>query len=38
MPIKYPKKNYLIKINPITGPRCPEGSRNLKFPDYVTMA
>ena len=26
------------KISPITGPRCPEGSRNLRFPDYVTMA
>ena len=22
----------------ITGPRCPEGSRKLRFPDYVTMA
>jgi len=20
------------------GPRCPEGSRKLRFPDYVTMA
>jgi len=26
-----------IKISPITGPRCPEGSRKLRFPDYVTM-
>ena len=26
------------KISPITGPRFPEGSRKLKFPDYVTMA
>ena len=26
------------KISPITGPRCPEGSRKLGFPDYVTMA
>jgi len=26
------------KISPITGPRCPEGSRKLRFPDYVTMA
>jgi len=27
-----------MKIIPITGPRCLEGSRNLRFPDYVTMA
>ena len=26
------------KVSPITGPRCPDGSRKLKFPDYVTMA
>jgi len=26
------------KISPIIGPRCPEGSWNLRFPDYVTMA
>ena len=25
-------------MSPITGPRCPEGSRKLRFPDYVTMA
>jgi len=25
-------------ISPITGRRCPEGSRELKFPHYVTMA
>ena len=25
-------------ISPITGPRYPEGSRKLRFPDYVTMA
>jgi len=25
------------KISPITGPRCPEGSMKLRFPDYVTM-
>jgi len=25
-------------ISPITGPRCPEGSRKLRFPDYVTIA
>jgi len=29
--------NY-IKIGPITGPRCPEDSRKLRFPDYVKMA
>jgi len=23
------------KISPVTGPRCPEGSRKLRFPDYV---
>ena len=28
----------MIIIGPITGPRCPEGSRKLRFPDYVTMA
>jgi len=27
-----------VKISPITGPRCPEGSRKLRFPDHVTMA
>ena len=27
------------KVNsPLTGPRCSEGSRKLRFPDYVTMA
>jgi len=26
------------KVNPITGPRCPEVSRKLRFPDYMTMA
>jgi len=25
-------------ISPITEPRCPEGSRKLRFPDYVAMA
>ena len=25
-------------MSPITGPRFPEGSRKLRFPDYVTMA
>ena len=28
-----------VKVNQFhTGPRCPEGSRKLRFPDYVTMA
>jgi len=26
------------QISPITGPRCPEGSRKLRFPDYMTTA
>ena len=26
------------QISPITCPRSPEGSRKLRFPDYVTMA
>ena len=26
------------EISPITGPRCPEGSRKLRFLDYMTMA
>jgi len=26
------------QIGPTTCPRCPEGSRKLRFPDYVTMA
>jgi len=26
------------KLSPITGPRSPEGSRKLRFPNYVTMA
>jgi len=25
-------------MSPIRGPRCPEGSRILRFPNYVTMA
>jgi len=25
-------------IRPITGPRCPQGFRKLRFLDYVTMA
>jgi len=28
---------YTGKISPITGPRCPEGSRKLRFPDYMTV-
>ena len=31
-------KEYKREINPITGPRCPECSMKLRFPDYVTMA
>jgi len=27
-----------ISVSPIAGPRCPEGSSKLRFPDYVTMA
>jgi len=30
--------NKKSQISPITGPRFPEGSRNLRLPDYVTMA
>ena len=34
-----PVLDFYKKVNsPITGPRCPEGSRKLRFPDYVTMA
>jgi len=29
---------YTGKISPITGLRCPEGSRKLRFLDYMTMA
>jgi len=25
-------------ISPITGPRCPEGSRKLRFPDHLKIA
>ena len=32
------RKSHVCEISPITGPRCPEGSRKLRFPDYVTMA
>ena len=32
-------RQFQIKIiSPITGPRCPEVSRKLRFPDYVKMA
>jgi len=27
-----------VKISPITDPRCPEGSRKLRFPEYETVA
>jgi hypothetical protein len=30
-------KMFEKKVRPITAPRCPEGSRKLRFPDYVTM-
>jgi len=30
--------NVQSRSNPITVPRCPESSRKLRFPDYVTMA
>jgi len=30
--------NLKKKNIPITGPRCSDGSRKLRFPDYVTMA
>jgi len=26
-----------LDINPITGPWCPEGFRELRFPDYLTV-
>jgi len=32
------KSEFINKISVIIGPRCPEGSRKLRFPDYVTMA
>jgi len=31
-------KDAKLEISPITGPRCPEGSRKLRFPDYMAMA
>ena len=30
--------NFNCKISPTTGLRCPEGSRKLWFPDYMTVA
>ena len=30
-------KKRTVKTNPIAGPRYLEGSRKLRFPDYVTM-
>jgi len=32
--------HFIIKreVSPITGLKCPEGYRKLRFPDYVTMA
>ena len=30
--------DWLQNISPITGPRCPEVSKKLRIPDYVTMA
>ena len=27
-----------MNVKGTAGPRCPEGSRKLRFPDYVTMA
>ena len=32
------KKEIAGKISHITGPRCPESSRTLRFPDYVTLS
>jgi len=32
------KRKWVMYISPITGPRCQEGSRKLRLPDYVTMA
>jgi len=31
-------KNNKRQSSPITGPRGPQGSRELRFPDYVTTA
>jgi len=35
---QYDETEYVRYISPITGPRCPESSRKLRFPDYVTVA
>jgi len=32
---RYPGKRKSV---PLQAPRCPEGSRKLRFPDYVIMA
>jgi len=29
---------YYTEHQPIKGQRCPEGSRKLRFPDYVTVS
>jgi len=29
---------HYSKISPITGQRCPEGPRKLRFTDYMTVA
>ena len=34
----FPSRMGKSSISHITGPRCPEGSRKLRFPDYVKMA
>jgi len=31
-------KQGISLISLITGPKCPEGSRKLRFPDYMTIA
>jgi len=35
---KFTDFHVMVLHSPITGPRCPEGSRKLTFPDYVIMA
>jgi len=35
--IKIPKLSFFTTKGK-SGPRCPEGSRKLRFPDYVTTA
>jgi len=34
---QWSKPQPIRQISPVTGPRCPEGSTKLRFPDYVTM-